>query len=1157
LPLLSQCRHVQQTGYSLIVLQRLLQLFLQIIRALILPPPCHYFIQQMNPHVNQYYGIVIIVLMMIQGTAGLSLAAQGAGKPELRFQQISHRLTTNTVTAIAEDSFGFIWVGTNSGLNRFDGVRFLHYHSSDEKNSLSDNVVGSIFVDSNEDIWISGRSTMSRYRRETDDFERFDLPDPTGTGVFRRVRTITEDSHGVIWVGGGPHSLYYLDRINNRFEPYHSLQTHDITNIVICDKNFIWASTERSGLQRIDTNNGTVTSYLHDPDDPKSISSNRTTSVARDRSGSIWVGSQDGGVNRLVISPDGNHSFERYLNEPGKPDALQNNHIYTMYVDRQERLWLGNDNGGLHLYDYEKDIFHHYKSDPDDPYSLSHPSVSRIFQDHTGRLWVGTAFSGLNVADRYAFKFRHYHTRSRLSNRFNNNIVRDFSEDSSGNIWIATDGGGLNHLDRSTGFFRAFQHDPENRNSILSDAVVSISRDRQGRLWTGTYNGGLQLLVDEEAGTFLTFEEHYGITPKLFHNPFDIYFDREHPYLWVAELRRGVFRFHTETGESKQFNPVRDDTTSLVSNFVLHIFEDSRNNLWFASLSGLSKLTPENKHTGIFRRYLPDDDDPSSIPGSTIRQITEDGLGRVWVATEKGLALYQPETDNFYVFDESDGLPRNELRSLAADKNHDLWIGSVLGLTRFHPETSQFQNFREEDGLQGDEFNPYAGSRLSTGEMLFGGMNGFNLFHPDSLQTNPYIPPVYITDFKLFNESVTVNQANSPLDSHITVTEKVTLAHWQNVITFEFIALNFTNAEQNQYAYMMEGFDSDWVSAGTQRNATYTNLNPGTYHFHVRASNNDGIWNEEGTTLTLVIVPPFWKTTWFYIAVILTGILILFIGFRIKVHNIRVRNIKLEKTVSRRTRELRESNKLLRNEIEEKKKVYSVLAHDLRNPFMSIIGFSEYLAEKLEDDKDEEKREISKMVLESSKSLFQLLENLLEWASAKRRNLKPRKEPLKLHTMVDKAFRTNQLSAESKGVRLQNNFPEDVVALGDKNMIQTVLRNLVSNAIKFSREESSVTVSVQEKDDRYVISVSDSGVGMTKEEQKKILSASGSHRRTGTKGEKGIGFGLMLCKDFINENGGELRVESEKDKGSSFFFTLDKAEPNKSTARLIASSANP
>lgn len=1078
--------------------------------------------------------------MAIVAINGFISEAQGSGRPELRFEHIPYRMSTKTVTSIIQESLGFLWVGTNSGLNRFDGVNFQIYQNTDSPHSLADNVIGALYEDSHREIWISGRSTMSRYRRLTDDFERYELPNPGGSGTMRRIRTITEDSHGVVWAAGGQHGLYYFDRSANVFRPFEPLPFGDITSVLITEECVVWATTEGNGLVRIDLRTDEYRNFVHDPDDPGSISINNTNKIVRDHDGNIWVGSQFGGVNRVNEHPDGSITFTRYMNEPGKPEVLSNNFIYSMYVDNDGVLWLGNDNGGLHRYDRENDAFHHYDSDPDDPYSLSHKSVACIHQDRSGRLWVGTSLAGLNVADRYAFKFRHYHTTSRYSHRLNNNIIRDFGEDAGGNIWVATDGGGLNYLDRGTEHFRAFEHDPEDPSSISSNAVISLSRDGQGRLWTSSYTGGLDLLADKETGRFISFEDVYGLPEKIINTPFDAHFDREHPYIWIAEWRRGVYRYNTRTGEMIRFH-TSDDDSSIISNFVLHIYEDSRNDLWFASLNGLSRLASENKTAASFHNYVPDDGDSTSIPGSIIRQITEDHDGTIWITTEKGLARYHPQTDNFQIHARKHGFTHDELRSVVIDNNHNFWIGSVHGLSLFQPESGALFNFREEDGLQGNEFTPYAGFKLSTGELLFGGMNGFNLFHPDSIRINPHPPPVYIIDFKLFNESVRAGDSGSPLEANIMVTDEVRLSYRQNVITIDYIALNFTRAEQNRYAYMMEGFDADWNYVGTQRSATYTNLNPGTYRFRVKAANNDGIWNDKGTVLTLVIVPPIWQTAWFYILMGVLLILIVYFVFQARIRTIRIQNIQLERTVSQRTAELRNINQLLKSEIEEKNKVYSVLAHDLRNPFMSIIGFSEYLTEKMEETGDEESREVSSMMLKSAHNLYQLLENLLEWAGVKRKHLKPNKVAIDIHKIAEKAFDINRLPAEMKKITLENRTQPETMVLADKNMIQTVIRNLVSNAIKFSDDTSVITVGAREEPLRLIVWVTDQGVGMSAEEQQQILSVSRGYRRDGTRGEKGLGFGLMLCKDFIQQNDGELWVSSEKGKGSTFYISLKKA----------------
>ncbi len=1066
--------------------------------------------------------------------------AQGSGKQELHFEHIPYHMSTRTVTSIIEDSLGFLWVGTNGGLNRFDGVNFQIYQSSDSPNTLADNVVSSLYEDSHQDIWVSGRSTISRYRRRTDDFERYELPNPGGSDVTQRIRSVTEDPFGVVWVAGGQHGLYHYDRSDNVFRAFEPLPINDITSVLVTEDYVIWAATERNGLLKIDLQTNEYRKFRHDPDDPGSISIDNTNSIVRDHDGIIWIGSRFGGVNRVNEHPDGSVTFTRYINEPGKPKILGNNQIYTMHVDRDGVLWLGNDNGGLHRYDRSNDIFHHYDSDPDNPYSLSHNSVADIYHDSNGRLWVGTSLGGLNVADRYAFKFHHHRTTSRYNHRLSNNIIRDFEEDAEGNIWIATDGGGLNFLDRSTGHFHVFKHDPNDPSSISSNAVTRLSRDKQGQLWTSSYSGGLDLLADKKTGRFVSFEEVYGLPEKIINIPFDAHFDREHPYIWIAEYQRGVYRYNTRTGEMIRFHATGNDS-SIVCNVVMHIYEDSRNDLWFAGLNGLSRLTSENKAAGFFHSYV-NGGGSTSIPGPIIRQITEDRDGNVWITTEKGLARYLPDSDSFQLYTSKDGFPHDELRSVVIDNNHNFWIGSVQGLSFFQPESGALYNFRQEDGLQSNEFTPYSGFKLNSGELLFGGMNGFNLFHPDSIRINPHPPPVYIVDFKLFNESVRADAPDSPLDASIMFTDELRLSYRQNVITIDYIALNFTRAEQNQYAYMMEGFDSDWNNAGSNRSATYTNLNPGTYRFRVRASNNDGIWNDEGTALTIVIVPPFWQTTWFYLLTGLLLVVIVYMAFQLRIRVIRIQNIQLERTVSQRTAELRDINLQLKSEIEEKKKVYSVLAHDLRNPFMSIIGFSEHLTEQLKETGDKESYEVSGMLLRSAQNLYQLLENLLEWAGVKRKHLKSRKDPIDIHKLTEKAFEINRLPAEMKKITLENHTQPETMALADKNMIQTVIRNLVSNAIKFSNEASTISVGSQEEQLRLIVWVKDQGVGMTTQEQQQILSVSQGYRREGTRGEKGLGFGLMLCNDFIRQNDGELWVSSEKDKGSTFFFSLKKAK---------------
>lgn len=345
--------------------------------------------------------------------------------------------------------------------------------------------------------------------------------------------------------------------------------------------------------------------------------------------------------------------------------------------------------------------------------------------------------------------------------------------------------------------------------------------------------------------------------------------------------------------------------------------EDSNNNMWVATLEGLNLLQADDIEEGIFQRFRHVPEDSSTIAGNSIRQIYEDSNHNIWIATDGGLSRYVEESKSFENYYQEDGLPVNEIRSIIEDDHGILWIGTIKGLSRFDPEDNSFTNFDKSDGLQSNEFSRYAVHKTQSGELLFGGLSGFNLFHPDGIVNNPHIPPVYLTDFKLFSRSVDIRDPESPLEEHISVTDTLILSHNQDVFTFDFIALNYTRPEYNQYAYMVEGFEEDWNYVGTQRNATYTNLDPGEYTFRVKASNNDGGWNETGASLTLIITPPFWQTTWFYLLSALLIIGGVFSVYQYRVRSIRERNRQLEQQVAERTEELRIKNKDLEETLEE------------------------------------------------------------------------------------------------------------------------------------------------------------------------------------------------------------------------------------------------
>ncbi|MFN3998429.1 two-component regulator propeller domain-containing protein [Algoriphagus sp.] len=1055
-------------------------------------------------------------------------------KPDLKFQRIFEGLLNNRTSTILQDKLGYIWAGTFSGLHKYNGLSFQVYTSSINTSTINDNYIGSIFEDSRSQLWIGTGNGVSLYNRTTDDFTRFKLQSELQVqgGENNMVNTILEDKAGIIWVSSVASGLFYFDRQQRKFSPYKLDKPIAISAMTAEGKDILWLATWNHGLVKLNTSTGQTEYFIHDPNNPYSISSNTLKAISLDNQGNLWIGARSEGLNRMLVK-EGKISFARYYHEPENPLSLYNNSIYSIYIDRKGNLWTCNENGGLHLYNKEKDAFYRYLHDPKNPKSLNHNSIWNIFQDNQDRYWVGTAQSGINLSDPYSSKFAHYFKNPLNPEGLNNDIIRDFWETKNGNIWVGTDGGGLNYFDRTTGTFKIYKNNPKNPASLSSDAVISLNEDKNGKLWVGTWSGGLNILLDEKRGTFIGFKEWINNFEYPIEHVFDTHFDEN--YLWIAAFDEGLYRYDLKTKELKLFE--KNGAEGISSNQVIRIFEDSKKNLWIGTQSGLNLIHAIDKVKGKFKVYQPSESNPFSIPSNAIRQIFEDKNQNIWIATDKGLSQYHQENDSFITYTQSDGLPVNEINSIVEDDRGFLWIGTIMGIARFDPVSGVFSNFDKHDGLQGNEFSRYSVLKTKKGELLFGGINGFNLFHPDHLNINPHAPVVYLTDLKIFNQSVNFKASESPLQKHISTTDTLIVSHKENVLTFDFIALDYTNPAQNKYAYYLEGFEKEWNYVGNQRNATYTNLNPGTYVFRVKAANSDGVWNETGKALVLIITPPFWKTPWFIITVTFLVIALLVLGFKLRIRAIKAQNRQLENTVEERTTMLKYSNSELKKHISDKDKLLCIIGHDLRNPFFSIIGYMELLEEEFEKNHSTEHLENIRHLLNVSRNTHNLLENLLQWAIKETKVFEIKAEVINMCQLVDTAISTVSSQADYKKITLEKSCLDDLFIHADQNMILTVLRNLISNAIKFSNQNSKIEIFVREDSGNIITSVRDYGTGMEESVLNRLFSKSKNQQR-GTMGEVGTGLGLVLCQEIIQIHAGAIWAESTFGMGSTFNFSI-------------------
>jgi ligand-binding sensor domain-containing protein/signal transduction histidine kinase len=814
----------------------------------------------------------------------------------IRFERISleEGLSQGTINAIWQDSQGYMWFGTEDGLNKYDGNQFAVYqHDPEDPLTLSDGYVSAIYEDRNGDLWIGTRSGLDRFDRTTGTFTHFqhDPDDPKSLGGTW-VTAIHEDLSGNLWVGTIT-GLDLLDRDTNHFVHYRyapndpSTLSDDFVRVIYEDRDGeLWVGTN-SGLDLFDRTSETFDHYLYDPRDLHSLSNDQVTAIHEDREGTLWVGTEAGGLNQLNRA---SNTFIRHQHSSENPNSLSHNRVLAILEDDAGRLWIGTQNG-LDQLDRDRNRFIHYLHDPGDLHTLSSNTIWSIFEDRTGVLWFGTYGGGLNKYNRSTDQFILYQQRPDLPNSLSENMIWSICEDQNDILWIGTFNGGLNKLDRNSDTFTVYQHDPSDPTSIGSNDVRAILDDHTGTLWVGT-NAGLDQF-DSETETFTHYRHDPQDPSSISDGQVRTLYEDAVGNLWVGTRTGGLNLFDRATKTFIRYQHDPNDPASLSDDRVWSIYEDSSGKLWVGTLGGINVLDPSSQH---FTRYLHDPDDPQSLSNNAIFSFQEGPAGNFWIGTwGNGLDRFDPVTQTFTHFTEKDGLPNNVIYGIEVDREGYLWISTNRGLSKLDPRTETFRNYDISDGLQDNEFNVGAHFRSDRGEMFFGGISGFNAFYPEQIKDNPHPPPIVITSFAKFNQKVRTDLSEG---------EHLQLSYKDNFISFEFAALDYTAPEKNQYAYMLEGFDKEWVNAGTRRYASYTNLSGGSYVFRVKGSNSDGVWNEEGIAVRITVTPPIWETWWF------RGILLLVLigggigGYRLRIRNIERHSQELEKQVEDRTREI-------------------------------------------------------------------------------------------------------------------------------------------------------------------------------------------------------------------------------------------------------------
>jgi serine phosphatase RsbU (regulator of sigma subunit)/ligand-binding sensor domain-containing protein len=787
-------------------------------------------------------------------------------------------LSQSSVTCILQDSKAFMWFGTQDGLNRYDGYKIKVFKNNPtDSTSLINNFIFSIYEDAAGFMYVETQGGgFQKYNAHLESFSRLKKNSVNLSGAkYNTVNAFFEDSDGVRWTGG---------------------------------------MSAGTGLKRTDKKTGKEIIFRHEASNPLSLSDDKVYSVYRDRSENLWVGTF-GGLDKL---DEKTGTFIHYKNKPGDPNSLSDNWIWPIYEDTQGYLWFGTVRGGLDRFDPRTGAFVTFKNDPSDASSLNDNFIFSIYEDHSGVIWIGTNAGGVNYFLPSAQVFNLFRSKPDDKNWFKDNTIQSMYADRNGNYWIGTQHGGLYKFDYKKNLFTNYSHNPSSSNSISSNTIQSIFEDRSGIIWIGNFSSGLDEF-NPKTNTFKHHTSNPSDSNSLSDNRIYSIVQGVRGNIWIGTYGGGLNRLDPHTGKITRFQYDKNNPNSISSNAVWSVAVDHSGKLWLGTFGGgMNVFDPR-----IFKatRILSNPKDPSSLADNNIVRVFIDKNDNVWAGTTKGLSEYNRQQNKFKNYREQDGLPNESVFGILEDNRGDLWISTNKGLSRFNRLKNTFKNYYSQDGLQGNEFNQNAFAKDNlTGQLMFGGPDGFNVFNPENVKDNSFLPPVVFTDYLRYN---TDDVGGKPIfEKGISTRDSLFLTYKDNIINLQFSALSYYNTFQNRYQYKLEGFNKNWIQLENNNSVTFTNLSPGNYELRVIASNNDGLWNYKGASLFIKVTPPWWKTNIAYSLYIISFIGLLYLArreeLRRKEQKTRMRENELHlKATEAEKRALEAENERKTKELEE------------------------------------------------------------------------------------------------------------------------------------------------------------------------------------------------------------------------------------------------
>ena len=1066
---------------------------------------------------------------------------------EPRFEQYRFAVPT----CAFQDKFGFLWVGTQVGLYRYDGYRFKRYTPAyDDSNSISSLWVTAIDEDRQGNLWIGTYGGgLNHYDQTTDRFVRYTSKETiTGGKSSDFINAVTTDDDGSVWLGTKDQGVIHMNldpggiprfkRYNCAGDAPHSSSSGE--NFVLAlhkdRKGYLWAGTMRGGLKRIDPATGDIRHFRHDSRNSHSLSHNTVSSICEDESGNLWIGTGDlaipdgGGVNLFDRKTE---RFRRFTHDDSDPGSLPTDRIGSLLIDRSGTLWIGTIGNGVvtapvrTLSDAAKPSFTIYET-------LRGGILTSLYEDRLGDVWIATFGSFLYKHDHFQNPFIHYRRRWGEQNTMSSSGVQSVTFDRSGNLWFGLYFTGLDKYDTRTGRFTHYRHRPDDPHSIGADCVNGICEDDSGYLWLATNGGGLNRL-DTRTGIVERITRRQGDPSGLSSNFLRGILLRHNGDLWVASQNQ-VLQLYERT--QKRFFMIDLKPRNREGADIVSLCEDRSGILWVGTLGeGIFRVRMENERPVEVKQFVHTTGDRKSLTCEGVSDIIRPTIvdtNALWIATDLGLNRLDLKTETFTHVLERDGLASDFILKVLEDARGNIWCCTEQDISMYDIKSGAITNYGLNEGLPSIDFGGARqnAARGSDGQLVFSGASGSVGFYPDRLRRDMRIPPVYVMDIRIFNKSL-------DLDTATPFIRELTLSHYQHALTFEFAALSYTSPGKNQYAYMLEGFQDTWTYCGSERTASFTNLAPGSYVFRVKGSNSQGAWNETGASIAITITPPWWRSIWAYAAYVLLAVGTLVGAWRLQTRRLRNRHeLELRRVEAQKMRELDTL----------KSSFFANISHEFRTPLTLILGPVSQLLARAQSEPD---RHDLGIMERSARRLQRLINQLLDLSSIEAGKLKLQARPLDLVRYMRRIIATFESHAKLRRIDLSFAAVRDRIdAYIDPEKFEHVMYNLLTNAFKYTPDGGKVEVRVALEGDRrdgsgspgdpahVEISVSDTGIGIPPESRDKIFSRFYQVEEPQARELGGTGIGLALVKEIVDLHHGSVSVESHVSGGTTFRVRL-------------------